>query len=567
MKGPITDPLAEAARICDRFQITTLGPQLQACGELVQSNGLVDVAVLGQFKAGKSSFLNALIESEILPVGILPLTALVTRLGFGEQDRLRIRFLSGETRDFPLQDLATFVTEQGNPNNEKQAEAVEVSLRALAPFQGLRFVDTPGLGSVHAHNTQAAMDWLPKVGGALLAIGVNQPFGEQDLKLLLEVSRHTPEILILLTKADLITADQLEAVLAFTQHHASQHLGRPLLVLPFSIQPAFEPMRQAVRDHLRIHILGRHEELVKQILGHKLRAITGTCRAYLRLAKCAAESAASTRAALQSILAQESATLQLVKGEMGVFLRDLQTRARTRSAEHFRAFRGEITRRLQTSLRRDMLGWQGNLAKRRARFERWLEVAMQEEMAQASGHGQGFLSDFLVDAQSSLQRSVRAFQARLAGAIERAFSLSFEGARFQAAIEEPRHPDIRIGKVFDSQVDLLWFLLPMGILGPLFERHFLNLLPWETEKHLSRLANQWAEASQACLDSLVSQAMDFMRQELATVESLSITAVDRRGEIQEALDRLEALEMDPAKAKIKPRPGGPPPASPPLPVP
>jgi len=43
--------------------------------------------------------------------------------------------------------------------------------------------------------------------------------------------------------------------------------------------------------------------------------------------------------------------------------------------------------------------------------------------------------------------------------------------------------------------------------------------------------------------------------------------VDRRGEIQEALDRLEALEMDPAEAKIKPQPGGPPPASPPLPVP
>jgi hypothetical protein len=535
LPGAPAASLTEIARICQAFQITTLEPQLQACGELAQSRGVVDVAVLGQFKAGKSSFLNALIGAEVLPVGVLPLTALVTRLGHGAQDRLQVRFLSGESRNYPLADLASFVTERENPNNEKQVEAVEVSLTALAPFKSLRFVDTPGLGSVFTHNTQASMDWLPKVGGALLAIGVNQPFSEQDLKLLLEVSRHTPEVVLLLTKADLVSANQLEAVLEFTQHQASQHLGRPLLVLPFSTHPDFEPLRQAVRNHLLNHIAGRHEELVEKILSHKFRAVAGACRDYLLLAQRAAESAASSRSALQSILAQERDALESVKGEIGVFVRDLQTRARTLSAEHFLKFRGEMTRQLQESLRRDMAGWKGNLAKRRARFEHWLETALQEEMSRVSNQGHDFLGGFLVEAQTSLQRTVRAFQDRLAEAIQRALGLTFEGARFHAEIEEPRHPDVRIGKVFDTQVDLLWFLIPMGIFGPLFKRHFLGLLPWEAEKHLSRLANQWAEAGQTCLNSLVAQALDFMRQELSTLESLTLTAEDRRTEIQAAL--------------------------------
>jgi hypothetical protein len=84
----------------------------------------------------------------------------------------------------------------------------------------------------------------------------------------------------------------------------------------------------------------------------------------------------------------------------------------------------------------------------------------------------------------------------------------------------------------------------MGILGPLFDRHFLRLIPWETEKNLSRLANQWAEAANACIDELVSQALDFMRKELATLESLMATTEDRRADIQEALKTLDSLGLN-----------------------
>ena len=420
----------------------------------------------------------------------------------------------------------------------KQVESVEVRLAALAPFGGVRFVDTPGLGSVFAHNTQASMDWLPKVGGALVAIGVNQPFGEQDLKLLLEVSKHTPEVVILLTKADLVSQGQLASILEFTQHHVAQHAGRQLLVLPYSTHPDFEAMRQTVRNHVLRDMAGRHQELFANILEHKVRAITGSCRDYLLLAQRAAQAAVEARSDLQEMLKQEQASLQSVKSEIGVFTRDLKTRARAMVSDHFQGFRGEVQRHLQDSLRRDMAGWKGNLAKRRTRFEQWLEQALHEEMAMVSAHGQEFLASHLLEAEASLQRKVRGFQDRLARAIERALGLTFEGARFHAELSNPRQPDVRVGKVFDSQVDLLWFLIPMGILGPLFDRHFLKLIPWEAEKNLSRLANQWAEAANACIEGLVSQALDFMRQELITLESMTTMAEDRRDEIERALNIL-----------------------------
>lgn len=536
-------PLPLLAGLCRGFHITSLDPQLRACEAMTRDAGVVDVVVLGAFKAGKSSFLNSLLGAEILPVGVLPLTALVTRLAYGPEDRLEVVFLGGERRSLPLSALPDYVTESANPENVKQVAAAELTAAALAPFQGLRFVDTPGLGSVFQHNTQAALDWLPRVGGALLAVPVNQPFSEQDLALLKEVARHTPEIVLLVTKADLVTLGQLEQILDFTQHQAAQALGRPVRVLPYSTHPDLGPLREAVRRHLLDRVAGQHEELARAILAHKLRAIQGACREYLTLALRAAEASADARGALQTALAQERAALDAVRGEVGVLIRDLQTRARSRTADHFLALRPGLARRLREDLQRDMKGWTGHLGRRRERFERWLDAALREAMAEAAPSGHEVIDACLLEAQASLQRLVRAFQDRLAEAIRRALGLDFEGARFQAEIAAPREPDVRIGKVFDTQVDLLWFLLPMGLLGPLFERHFLKLLPWEVEKSLSRLANQWAEAGQAGLQGLVDQALAFMRQELATLEALTLGAEDRRADLQQALRSLEDVPL------------------------
>lgn len=533
------DTLAGMERICLAFGLDALGPSLQACAESLRSQGVVDIAVLGQFKAGKSSFMNSLAGADVLPVGVLPVTAVVTRLDHGSEDGAQVTFLDGKRLACDLRDLPGYVTERDNPENVKQVASVEVTLPSLAPFQGIRFVDTPGLGSVFAHNTQASLDWLPKVGGALVAIAVNQPLGEQDLKLLREVSRHTPEVTILLTKADLVTPEELSAITTFTRQQAARHLPRPPRLLAYSTQPGFEAQRDEVRRHILEDLAAQHEALAARILDHKLQTAGEACRDYLRLARQAASASAASRAELQAILQAEQASLPAVRGEIATLARDLETRVRTRATEHFQRFRGEVARNLRAALGPEMATWKGHLGQQRERFEQWLERALESEMARVSDSGLDFLQPFLEQAQVSLHRTVKAFQDRMALAIERALGLHFEGATFRAELVEPRQPDIRVGKVFDTQVDLLWFLIPMGIFGPLFRRHCMKLLPWEAEKHLARMAHQWAEAGQTALEALVAQATAFMHQELTTLGSLAATAVDRGPELEAALGWLD----------------------------
>jgi hypothetical protein len=193
-----------------------------------------------------------------------------------------------------------------------------------------------------------------------------------------------------------------------------------------------------------------------------------------------------------------------------------------------------------------MPGWQGHLGRVTREFEGWLADAMMEEMGAVSLHGEGHLAGFLFRAQASVERSVRAFVDRLAGEIERALGIRFDGARFDSRVEEPAHPDIRLSPTFDTHFELLWFLIPMGVFRPLVYRHFLRRIPWEVEKNLSRVAAQWADAMGASIDGLFRDATAFLEREVGTIAGLvgEADAGDRVREIQAALGELAALESE-----------------------
>jgi GTP-binding protein EngB required for normal cell division len=530
-------------RICESFRIEPLKPRLTAVAEGLSGGGVVDVAVLGQFKAGKSSFLNSLIGAEVLPVGVLPATAVVTRIGHGPVDRAAVRYHSGAAEEIPPERLAEFVTEQGNPGNEKQVGIVDVEIASLEPYPGIRFVDTPGLGSVFAHNTQVSRDWLPRVGGALVAVSVSHPLSEQDLGLLAEVFTHTPETAILLTKADLVSESQLEAVVDFTRRQVARRTGRELPVFPFSIAPGFGALRERVRDHLLRRIVAGRKERFAEIMDHKVRGLAAECRSYLRLALAAAEAAERARGDLLEALGRERREIGAIRSEAGLHVRNLKAAVRTAAGERFFALHTEVTGRLEGALHEESRRWRGNLAKTTRAFQEWLSAALKEELSRVSPQGGACLSDHLDEAVASIHRTVRAFQDRLAKEIEGALGLAFEGARFHAEVADPARPDIRVGKTFDTQIELLWFLIPMRVFRPLVFRRFRKLIPWEAEKNLSRLAAQWAGAVNDSIDDLSRQALGFIRDELATVERLAEGAGgDRREEIRRALAELDALE-------------------------
>jgi predicted GTPase len=201
--------LAVAADVVQQFGLTALQSAVRACQEL-SGEGRIDLAVLGQFKSGKSSMLNAILGEAVFPVGALPVTAVITRAVHADQRLVRVTHLDGTVEEIAPARLAEFVTEAGNPGNKRRVAVVDVYTPALRDYPGVRLVDTPGLGSVFTHNTEATRAWMPYVAAALVTVSAERPLSDEDRRLLTEARQTAPRVIVVLTKVDLLAGHELQ---------------------------------------------------------------------------------------------------------------------------------------------------------------------------------------------------------------------------------------------------------------------------------------------------------------------------------------------------------------------
>ena len=69
----------------------------------------IEIAIVGQFSSGKSTFLNALLSKDILPTGITPVTSKVTYINYGERYEMKVTYLSGKEFFLPINEMNYFL--------------------------------------------------------------------------------------------------------------------------------------------------------------------------------------------------------------------------------------------------------------------------------------------------------------------------------------------------------------------------------------------------------------------------------------------------------------------------
>jgi predicted GTPase len=221
--------LAEAAELLGVDEVAHLAAE--TAGRLQALR--LEVAVVGEFKRGKSSLINALMGREVLPVGVLPLTAVPTVLEQGEEG-LVVEFADGRRLD----QLARFVTEEANPGNHLGVARVTARLHTPLLDAGVRLVDTPGVGSVHEHNTRSTHAYLPRLDAAVLVTSADPPISAAERAFLERVLAHAVRLFVVLNKADYLAADDLDRTVAFTDRVVRQVLPDwPGPLYPLSARP------------------------------------------------------------------------------------------------------------------------------------------------------------------------------------------------------------------------------------------------------------------------------------------------------------------------------------------
>jgi GTP-binding protein EngB required for normal cell division len=538
--------LAVAAEIVRQFGLTALQSAVRACEEL-SGEGHIDLAVLGQFKSGKSSLLNAILGETVFPVGVLPVTAVITRAAYGTERLVRVTYLEGTIEEITLPRITEFVTEAGNPGNKRRVAVVDVFTPALRDYPGVRLVDTPGLGSLFAHNTEATRSWMPYAAAALVTVSAERPLSDEDRRLIAEARQTAPRVAVLLTKVDLLTGQELQEVKGFLERSLHEVFGTMVPVLPFSVRVGPERWLGRLRESVLMPLAGNVVQERREALALKTSALLRACASYLRVGLQAAERIDADREQLRKAVFTEAVGVSVIREELR--LAEEQVRGETRPAftDFFLARRTEVERRISTALASELRTWQGSLATQARRYETWMAERLTDELMPLSQDAIPLAADLLRRAGDRFRRVVQAFCDRLGGNIREA-----TGIPLSPLVWEGKHPELAVVPVALSQTfmtpwDLLWWLLPMTLVGGLFRRHVLGRVRWEVEKNLIRLAGDWTEMVEKTIAGLRSQAAAWVDAELATLDRLLGRQQAEASVFHDALQRIRASGHNPER--------------------
>jgi GTP-binding protein EngB required for normal cell division len=530
-----------------KYRITSMLPLLETCRALSREC-ILRIAVFGRFKAGKSSFLNHLIGRDLIPTGVIPVTSVVTEIGYGAAEKATIRYMDGREEEAPAGSIRSWVAESENPENVKQVAMVLVDLPSLKKYNGVRFVDTPGLDSVFAHNTETSLDWLPNVGLALVATAVDPPLSQQDIALIRKLYEFTPRVSVLLTKVDVLNGAEQCEVRTFVEEQLRKSFEEPPPVYPYSVRPGHESARTDIEHLLVRDVLGRFNEQREAILRHKTGALLGECKDYLSLALKSAEALDSERDALRTMVMGERASLDEFRMQLRLIARHAAGATRAMVNRSFEPHEAPIARELADALRTEYPRWTRSLAHVIDCFEPWLAEALTSRLSLLSAANRRAFAEHADRVKRQLARSVQVFRARLSERTTAAFGVPLRTTEIEMEAGEPRTPDIKVGRVFDRNWELLGFLIPMWLFQGLVRRHLLrHRIPYEVFKNLSRLTSQWEENINAALLGIEKQAAARLDELMATIENLLARAGSDAPEIRSDLRRLGELETPPGE--------------------
>ncbi|MFH0823998.1 MAG: dynamin family protein [Pseudomonadota bacterium] len=210
-------------------KLESLGPEFSADKERLASirlrfeEGRFHLAVLGQFKRGKSTLLNAFLGEPLLPTSVVPLTAIPTFLEYGPDVRIRVCYHDEKpAKDFTAKSvreaagiLQDFVTEEGNPKNRLGVAQVEILHPAAILQHGVVLIDTPGIGSTLTHNTEATLNFLPQCDAALFVVSADPPLTEVEAEFLKSVKSRIGRIFFIFNKIDYLDGEERDTALGF----------------------------------------------------------------------------------------------------------------------------------------------------------------------------------------------------------------------------------------------------------------------------------------------------------------------------------------------------------------
>jgi hypothetical protein len=273
------------------------------------ASGAFVLAIVGEFKRGKSTLANALLGAEIMPSDVLPTTAAVNRVVYGRTPQASLRFRDGNEQTVPIERLHEFVTKLDDESATRAAalEEAVVAFPTQLCRQNVELLDTPGLGD-EAAMTERTTEAIARVDAAVVVTSALAPFAQSEADILRELTEHVDpsRLFFVVGQIDLVPPDDVGRLVALVERRVRAALPAsiaPLRVFPLSAREALHA--KLGRDHARL--AASRFEALEQALERFLVRDRGVAVVQVANEALAAMGALLARAAREQLTAIEHA--------------------------------------------------------------------------------------------------------------------------------------------------------------------------------------------------------------------------------------------------------------------
>ena len=180
----LTESLGQLKEYAESLNLNNTAKSVEDVIEKI-SNEHFEVAIVGEFKRGKSTLINALLGQEVLPADVLPATATLNRVTYSKDPYVVVEYKDGQSERVDIDHLADYVTKLSY-ESEKKAETVkEATVYYDTDFckNHVDIIDTPGLND-DEQMTNVTMSILPEIDAAVFVISANSPFSQFEKEFL-----------------------------------------------------------------------------------------------------------------------------------------------------------------------------------------------------------------------------------------------------------------------------------------------------------------------------------------------------------------------------------------------
>jgi small GTP-binding protein len=186
--------------------------QQALANSIAQLDDFFLLVVVGEFNAGKSAFINALIGQSILKEGVTPTTTRVNVLRYGEETERLV-----------------------------ESEHLHVLTAPVALLENLSIVDTPGTNAIVREHELITNQFVPRADLVLFVTSADRPFSESERAFLEQIRDWGKKVVIVLNKADLLQSEaDLNEIVTFIRDNARSLLGITPDIFPVSARQAMQ---------------------------------------------------------------------------------------------------------------------------------------------------------------------------------------------------------------------------------------------------------------------------------------------------------------------------------------